>query len=214
MIITDYADRDMLAIALAGRLASDLGAALRHAERALFLAAGGSTPGPVYDELSAAHLDWARVVILPTDERKVPIDHPRSNHRFLRERLVRDAAAEAQLLPLDVGLTEAALEGVLPPAVALCGMGTDMHTASLFPGAPGLKTALAPDAPLVIATAPDGQPEARLSLSARVLSGAVAKHLVITGAEKRAALVSAADRPTIEAPVRAILEDCQIHWAP
>ena len=63
-----------------------------------------------------------------------------------------------------------------------------MHTASLFPGDPGLPDALAADAPLLCPVYPEGQPTARVTLPAHVLDGALNKHLVIFGEEKRAAL--------------------------
>jgi 6-phosphogluconolactonase len=41
----------------------------------------------------------------------------------------------------------------------------------------------------------------------------MSKHLVITGAEKRAALDKAADLPSEQAPIRAIMSDLTVHWA-
>jgi 6-phosphogluconolactonase len=94
----------------------------------------------------------------------------------------------------------------LPIDVAVLGMGTDMHTASLFPGAPELADALAEDAPEILEVHPPGQPEARLTLTARVLRAASVIHILITGADKLAALEQAlADGPVAEAPVRAVL---------
>jgi hypothetical protein len=54
---------------------------------------GGTTPGPVFESLSAVDLDWSRVQVMLTDERWVPEDSPRSNTRLLRERLLVDRAA-------------------------------------------------------------------------------------------------------------------------
>ena len=73
-------------------------------------------------------------------------------------------------------------------------MGADMHTASLFPGAPELAAALAADAPALVEIHPPGQPEARLTLTAPVLRGASVIHILITGADKLAALEARARR--------------------
>lgn len=222
MNIRDYADREMLAIDLANTLAGDLENALFNHERVTLSVPGGTTPGPVFDALCAADLDWSRVDVLPGDERWVPGDHARSNAAQIRARLLTGRAAAARLLPLyaegrrpeeAAGELGAALEAHLPIDVLLVGMGADMHTASLFPGAPGLEAALAEDAPPLAVLRPENQPEARISLSARVLAGALAKHLVIFGAAKRAALDRARTLPGNEAPVGVILQDMTVHWA-
>jgi 6-phosphogluconolactonase len=102
---------------------------------------------------------------------------------------------------------------LLPLSVVLLGMGGDMHTASLFPGADRLAEALAPDAPPVMAMRAPGAPEPRVTLTAPVLDGAMSKHVVITGAEKRAALERAAQLSPMEAPIRAVWSDLTVHWA-
>lgn len=223
MSLVEYPDAEMMAMHLADTLAGELNAALMTHDAVCLAVPGGSTPGPVFDTLSALHLDWARVTVVPTDERWVPPDHPRSNERLIRARLLQGEAAAARFLPLRrEGLTpEAAAEAasaelanLLPIDVLLLGMGPDMHTASLFPGAPGLAAALDAHAPSVAVLTPQGQPETRLSLTAPALDGAMAKHLAIAGAEKRAALEQARRLPAEAAPVHAVLTDATIHWTP
>jgi 6-phosphogluconolactonase len=58
-----------------------------------------------------------------------------------------------------------------------------------------------------------GAPEPRITLSAKVLNGAYNRHIVIIGAEKRAALDQAQGLNAEEAPVSAVLKDCTVHWA-
>ncbi|HPD92325.1 MAG: 6-phosphogluconolactonase [Rhodobacter sp.] len=219
----DYPDTDMMALSLARRLAGELRAALTRRPRALFAVPGGTSPGPVFDLLAAADLDWDRVDIVPTDERWLPESHARSNAGMIRARLLRDKAVPARLLPLwhealspAEGAEQAAamLDRLLPVDVALLGMGADMHTASLFPGATGLDEALAADAPAVVPILAPGAPEPRVSLSARVLKDAYGLHLLIIGAEKRAALERARALAPTEAPVAAVLARAVVHWAP
>ena len=142
--------------------------------------------------------------------------------RLIRERLLVERAAAARYLPLYVKADtpedvlpelESELVPELPISVALFGMGADMHTASLFPGADQLAAALDPHAPILVPMRIDGQPETRVSLSARVLDGALSKHLVIYGSEKRAALERARSLPPEDAPINAVLDDMTVHWA-
>ena len=72
MKLREYPDRDMMMIDLADQLAGEINAALMTHDRVSFAVPGGTTPGPVFDTLSAVDLDWARVHVLLTDERWVP----------------------------------------------------------------------------------------------------------------------------------------------
>ncbi|RUS59086.1 6-phosphogluconolactonase [Pseudorhodobacter sp. E13] len=222
MNLIEYADREMMMMALANKIAGELGTALRSHGRASLSVPGGTTPGPVFDMLSAVDLDWANVSVFLNDERWVDETSPRSNTRLLRQRLLQNKAAVAQLVPLYApaetpeDAMAALSKGIaphLPISVLLLGMGADMHTASLFPGADRLEEALADDAPLLLPMRADGAGEPRITLTAPVLRGALNTHILITGADKRAALTRAASLPAREAPVRVVLDDATIHWA-
>jgi 6-phosphogluconolactonase len=146
---------------------------------------------------------------MPTDERMVSELSPRSNARLIRETLLKGPAAEAHFVDMYepiLGARPARVAAALPIDVLVLGMGADMHTASLFPGAPELAAALADDAPDLVEITPPGQPEARLTLTARVLRASPVIHVLITGPDKLAALETALkDGPVAEAPVRAVL---------
>lgn len=220
--LLEYPDREMMMIDVANQLAGDLEAALLHHEHASLVVPGGTTPGPIFDDLCATTLAWDRVRVMLSDERWVPEDHERSNTRLLRARLLVNKAAAARYLPLyapaerpeDV-LAELESEIVpeLPISVLLLGMGADMHTASLFPGADKLAEAMDRHAPILVPMRAPGAPEPRITLSARVLDEALCKHIVITGTEKRVALEQAARLSRIEAPVKAVWNGAKVHWA-
>lgn len=210
-----YPDRDTLMRGLAELVADQLRAALATKERATLAVPGGTTPAPFLAALAEADLDWARVDVLLTDERMVLESSERSNTQRVRACLLKGPAAAANLVHYHasgtgIGLVLDAIcarvAAVLPIDVAVLGMGADGHTASLFPGAPGLAEALAEDARELVLVEPASQPEGRLTLSARVLRAAGVLHLLITGADKAAALDAAlTDGPVTEAPVRAVL---------
>lgn len=222
MNLIEYADREQLALDLAAVLADDLEAALHNQETAVLAVPGGTSPAPIFDSLCAvARLEWSRVRVMLTDERWVPETSERSNSRLIKQHLLTDAAAAARFVNVYVegqtpeeaaGPVSEGLEALMPISVLLLGMGADMHTASLFPGAKGLAAGLADDAPVLVPIAAEGQ-EPRISLSAPALNGAVAKHLVIYGNEKREALARAQTLPPEEAPIAAVLDDMTIHWA-
>ncbi len=221
MDIIDYPDAEMMMMDIANSLAGELKQALIGGGRASLAVPGGTTPGPIFDSLCAADLDWSRVDVMLTDERWVPETSERSNTRLLRQRLLVNHAAAANYLPLyadaespEEGLPalEQAINACLPLSVVLLGMGADMHTASIFPGADRLHDALHGDATLVAMRAP-GASEPRITLSAKVLRGAMSLHIVITGAAKRKAIDAARHLPPEDAPIAAVLKGATIHWA-
>lgn len=226
----EYPDTASLADTLAGELARSCADGLARDGRAVLVLAGGRTPWPVYARLAQATLDWGRVTVMPTDERCVPHGHDASNLRGLAEAF--GAATGIRLAPLTVpeGDPDASeqyartlLDGLRCrfDAVVL-GMGTDGHTASLFPGArrlargfdPALDACRIDPEPL-----PPEAPYPRISLSVRRLLRARTLHLLVTGAEKRTVLEAAmADPDPLRRPVAAILHapgtQVQVHWCP
>ncbi len=221
-IFNEYTSRETLLDTLTDQIATQLRAAVSDKGRAVFSVPGGSSPGPVFDALSNIDLDWPKIQVVLNDERWVPEDHDRSNTRLLRERLLVNKAEYAGYLPLyapfdtpEEGLPalDDAIAAALPVDVLLLGMGGDMHTASLFPGADKLAEALADDAPNLLPMRAPGAPEPRITLSARALNTAAHKHILIFGAEKRTALEESQTLPVEQAPVKSVYDGANIHWA-
>lgn len=223
MNLVEYPDREMMFISLANRIAGELNTQVIREECATLAVPGGTTPGPCFDDLSAATLDWSRVRIMLTDERWVPEDSESSNTRLIRQRLLTDKAAAATFVPLYTGAAEPedsldelteAVENVLPLTVLLLGMGDDMHVASLFPGGDRLEEALSRNAPPLLPMRSPDLPETRITLTAPVFRQAMSTHILITGETKRAALERARKlNDPVAAPVCAVLRDATVHWA-
>jgi 6-phosphogluconolactonase len=149
------ADPDALA-----RRAAELVLAAAQAAKDRFAIAlsGGSTPKRLYQLLVDAPMPWARTHCFWGDERFVPPDHPSSNYRMTREALLSHVPIPpGQIHPVPtMGLTPdaaaAEYERTLKAFygadeltdrplfdVVLLGLGTNGHTASLFPDKPVLE---------------------------------------------------------------------------
>ena len=218
----EYNDREELVSSVAKILASDLIASIKDRKNIMFSVPGGSTPGPIFDKLCEFDLDWRRVSIILNDERWVPESNERSNTKLLRERLLIKKATLATYISmysdtitpeLGIPTLKKRIEPNLPISVLLFGMGTDMHTASLFPGGDNLEEALSNNAPTLLPMRAAGAIEARMTLTAQVLNSSRFKHLVIFGMEKRTAFEKVIDLPNSIAPISAILPGASVHWA-
>lgn len=228
----EHADAGLLANQLSAQLQAVCEEAVASRGRALLALAGGRTPLPLYRRLATSALPWSQVTLLPTDERCVAHDHPACNLRELSAAF--DAATGVQWQPLttsdgDPARSEAIAIRALaqhpyPFDAVVLGMGTDSHTASLFPGAPQLRAALdlasALDACRIDPLPPPADaPHARITLTAARLLRSRSLYLVVTGAHKREVLHQAiASTDPHRHPIAAILHApralLHIHWSP
>ncbi|MEM1229615.1 MAG: 6-phosphogluconolactonase [Pseudomonadota bacterium] len=204
-----FEDRDSASRAAADHIATVLHDALQEHAAVTLVVSGGSTPAPCYRYLAQAPLSWERISIVPSDERCVPADHSDSNARMLRETLLQHRAAAASLVPLE----EATLSQAPQPwTLALLGMGTDGHFASLFPDAANLDPALAIDNPALIAPIDTAaSPYRRITLTWSALARCDHRLLLIFGDDKARTLAHADDKP-----IATLLTgpDHDIYWAP
>ncbi|MEW9921847.1 6-phosphogluconolactonase [Marimonas sp. MJW-29] len=222
MNIVEYPDREMLAMRVADTLASELRKCLLNHDHASFAVPGGTTPGPIFEMMSDTELHWDRVHVMLTDERWVDEENSHSNARLVKRHLLTGHAAEAKFIPYYRAGKSAAeacpevaetLKEEMPISLLMLGMGSDMHTASLFPGAEGLEAAMKSHAPLLCPIKPRNQDMERVTLPAHALKGAMSTHLVIYGDEKRAAFERARSLPPEEAPIAAVMGAGTVHWA-
>ena len=224
--IRSFPDADTLSAELADQVAEGLKSSIAARGRATLAVSGGTTPIRFFECLSVFELDWSRVTVTLADERFVPPSSKRSNEKLVRDNLLVGQAAAASFVPLysqtaDVeDAARAAAVAIaalgLPLDILVLGMGTDGHSASLFPDAneaDALLTATPGPAVLPVHAPSAGEP--RLTLSLDTLSNARAIYLHIEGTEKRAVL-ERADNENL--PVAAVLEAARTpvvtYWAP
>ncbi len=186
--------------AMARYAAGLLGKALRSG-RGVFTAAlpGGRTPARLFRELARLPLPWERAVLFTSDERLVPLSSPASNFGAARKALFsRIKVPPGNLKPARSAaawrrdLRAAAGPGGRLDAVFL-GLGTDGHTASIFPGSRAWRSR----GPVAAVRAPRGvKPSRRLTLTPAAIEKARLVVLLASGPAKRAVfeLAAAGDR--------------------
>lgn len=209
---------------LAALLANSLREAIAARGHALLAVSGGKSPIALFESLRQQPLNWASVSVILVDERCVAHEQADSNTRLVRQHLLQDQASAATLTPFFDSLADpldsAALDRLVneanerisklhwPIDVAVLGMGEDGHTASLFPGAPGLETALNSRGPLAWVR-PSTAPHARLTLTLPTLLASRELVLSIGGEAKLAVYREALRQAKPALPVSLVLHQHQ-----
>ena len=230
-----FESRAEMIAALQAECETALREAIEDRGEASFMVSGGSTPEPLYKALSNVDLDWESVYVALVDERWVDFEHDKSNEAFTVKHLIQNKAAVANLVGMK-NSAETAADGLAdcesayqqlaqPFDVTILGMGSDGHTASLFPHAQGLDEALDVDAEPLCAAIIAKQSEVtgaiteRMTLTLAGLLRSKSLVLLITGDEKLAVLRAAqAGTDVKEMPIRAVLQQQKVpvvvYWAP
>lgn len=197
------------------------GAALQERGGCYVALAGGTSPRALYRLFAEdpSHLDWSRVHLFVSDDRVVPADDDRSNSGMVqRELLTNSAVAGSHWFPVDAtegadaaavaAAYEQAIRKVVPAAaeglpvfdLVMLGMGSDRHTASLFPGKPALD-----EVERLVVESPPGvlpPPVERVTFTFPLLNAARQVLFLSVGADKAEAIAEVR-RQLAEAPSRA-----------
>jgi len=193
------ADQHDFAEVAAGEILKAVEAAVLRANRCSLALTGGNTPRPVYELLghgeSARHMPWMKLDLYFSDERCVPPDDPASNYAMALDSMLKGGpgtAARVYRIPAErADRDQAALEyEMLMPQrldVLLLGMGTNGHTASLFPGS----TALDETTRRLLAVKCPATPPWRITVTPPVIEQAESVIVLISGKAKAAAAARA-----------------------
>jgi 6-phosphogluconolactonase len=185
-------------------------AARPHSDRFTVALSGGSTPRRLFQLLSATpfrdRIDWTRWCVFWADERLVAPDHADSNYLLAEQLLLSQVPVPPEHVhraPVEIGDGDAVArayeaqvraelevpDGQRPAFdLILLGMGSDGHTASLFPGKPSLDETQR----WVVASTPGVLPPPvdRVTLTLPVLNAAHTVLFLVAGNDKTPALTS------------------------
>jgi 6-phosphogluconolactonase len=209
LVVKVLANPSALAATAAEMVVQAAGESIALRGRFTLVLSGGSTPQATYKLLAdgdhSALVDWSRTYVFFGDERFVPPDDPRSNYGMARANLLsRIPIPAANVFPIPTeqpsALSAASAyaqtlaeffrrsDPATPPQFDLIflGMGSDGHTASLFPFAETLEVTCAWTAWSRPGTMPP--PVDRITLTYPVLNAARQIVFLVEGRSKAAAL--------------------------
>lgn len=227
--INRFESASLLADSLAEKIAGAVKQGVNLHGNAHLVMSGGSTPAIFLPRTAAQDLAWHKVTIYLADERWVDASSDESNAGMLRRALLAcGQASQARLVSYDksgadIAADVAAGRSGLPPIgqkydLALLGMGTDGHFASLFPGTPGLAHMLATDntARLVAVPPPtSATPRVeRISMTLAEISRSRRIVLVLKGEEKLRVFERARTGGNPLATPVCALGNVEIFWCP
>ncbi|MGQ0530520.1 MAG: 6-phosphogluconolactonase [Panacagrimonas sp.] len=201
--------------ALAQALAEDLRRGIARRRSASLVLSGGREFIALFKALRKQELDWSKVWITLADERWVAPESEESHEHRVREHLLTGAAAAARFVPLRTAdpnpiaavseISERLQAMPRPFDAVVLGMGSDGHTAALFPGMPALDAMLNPRWMLQVATATAPTlPRERVTLTLRSLIDTQRIYVLVSGRSKLSVYEAARDGAT-PFPVGAIL---------
>ncbi len=212
-----FDSKEKLHKTLAENIAKILKEGIESDGSAVLAVSGGSTPKPLFEELSNIPIEWGKVYITLVDERWVNNTHKDSNEKLVREHLLQNYAKDAKFIPLKSddstpfkGVTQCNIElSRLKNSfdVIVLGMGNDAHTASFFPKDQNLTNALTTNLACA-ATVPGDAPHQRITLSLNKILKAKHIFLHIEGEFKNFIYNRALEQGKIEEmPIRALLNN-------
>lgn len=227
----EYDDAAEMAGAVAGDIGFIIESAIEARGAAVIALAGGKTPVPIYEKLSSAKLDWNRVTIVPGDERIVPLGDPLSNVTTLAKFFLPKGARVMPIVPNAIADYKAAGRSAdafmqdlhWPLDLCLLGVGSDGHTASIFPGPDFDEAVSGPKERRALGLMPDQMqaeaPVPRVTLSLAAITSARALMIAVTGDDKRAVIETAIEQGRSSTyPIGLALAATElpvdIHWAP
>lgn len=176
-------------------IANKLTKAIEKRGKASLIVSGGNTPKPLFKKLSSMDINWKNITVALCDERWVDNNSKNSNENLVKTYLLQNFAKQAnfigmyQAMPIKKAqescskLYEKSMDSF---DVIILGMGSDGHTASLFPKNKKLDESFdMQNKQLMVHMTPQDAPYDRMSLNLKAILSSEHIILHIEGVEKQ-----------------------------
>ena len=184
---------------------------------------GGRSPLGFFHFLRKEDLSWEDMTVSLVDERVVDLNDKESNTNFIKKEFLQEKASKARFIPFlehlnleDKELLKVARSKFIQPDLAVLGMGSDGHFASLFANSLGFEEALKTTENISLIE-PQNAPFKRLSMSLKAIKACKKLFLLIQGGEKKEVFDRACLGIDTNLPISLILSDqeviCNVYYS-
>ena len=196
MIWKDFKTTDSLEKELLNSIETNIRISLKENNEALILLSGGSTPLSLYKKFKEIKkIDWSKIKFGLVDERWVNNSSKDSNFYNISEALGGQIIEKSTFIPLVYDelnekknisqAKKANIEFLGKKTIVILGMGTDGHTASLFPDNSKTEIAISQLTPNILENIAPVSPKNRITHNLKSIFNSKKVILYIKGQEKK-----------------------------
>ena len=196
MIWKDFKTADSLEKELLNSIETNIRISLKENNEALILLSGGSTPLSLYKKFKEIKkIDWSKIKFGLVDERWVNNSSKDSNFYNISEALGGQITEKSTFIPLVYDelnekknisqAKKANIEFLGKKTIVILGMGTDGHTASLFPDNSKTEIAISQLTPNILDNIAPVSPKNRITHNLKSIFNSKKVILYIKGQEKK-----------------------------
>ena len=196
MIWKDFKTADSLEKELLNSIETNIRISLKENNEALILLSGGSTPLSLYKKFKEINkIDWSKIKFGLVDERLVNNSSKDSNFYNISEALGGQITEKSTFIPLVYDelneqknisqAKKANIEFLGKKTIVILGMGTDGHTASLFPDNSKTEIAISQLTPNILENIAPVSPKNRITHNLKSIFNSKKVILYIKGQEKK-----------------------------
>lgn len=196
MIWKDFKTADSLEKELLNSIETNIRISLKENNEALILLSGGSTPLSLYKKFKEIKkIDWSKIKFGLVDERWVNNSSKDSNFYNISEALGGQITEKSTFIPLVYDelneqknisqAKKANIEFLGKKTIVILGMGTDGHTASLFPDNSKTEIAISQLTPNILENIAPVSPKNRITHNLKSIFNSKKVILYIKGQEKK-----------------------------
>ncbi|MDG1237799.1 MAG: 6-phosphogluconolactonase [Flavobacteriales bacterium] len=196
MIWKDFKTADSLEKELLNSIETNIRISLKENNEALILLSGGSTPLSLYKKFKEIKkIDWSKIKFGLVDERWVNNSSKDSNFYNISEALGGQIIEKSTFIPLVYDelnekknisqAKKANIEFLGKKTIVILGMGTDGHTASLFPDNSKTEIAISQLTPNILDNIAPVSPKNRITHNLKSIFNSKKVILYIKGQEKK-----------------------------